>query len=73
MAASTADLQQWRDTLFQARLSGIREVRDSNGETMIYRSDSEMAAALLAADSAISAIGRARPVLSVRFSTSKGI
>jgi len=73
MAASLSDLQQWRDKLFQARMSGIREVRDQNGESVTYRSDAEMAAALAAADSAIAEAQSGRQVKSIIFRTSKGV
>lgn len=72
MAASLADLIRWRDELFQARLSGVRSVRDQNGEEIVYRSDSEMARALAAADAAIAA-AQAKPVNTILFRTSKGI
>lgn len=72
MAASLADLIRWRDELFQARLSGVRSVRDQNGEEIVYRSDSEMARALAAADAAIAAM-QAKPVNTILFRTSKGI
>lgn len=72
MAASLADLIRWRDALFEARLSGVREVQDQNGERISYRSDSEMARALAAADAAIAAT-QAKPVNTILFKTSKGI
>ena len=70
MAADPAELQAWRDALFRARLRGIREVRDSNGETVRYASDGEMAAAIAAADRALLA---RPPVHTIRFITSKGL
>lgn len=72
MAATLLDLHRWRDALFESRLSGIREVRDSNGETITYRSDAEMAAALAAADRAIADATKARP-RTIHFSTTKGL
>lgn len=72
MAASLADLIRWRDALFEARLSGVRSVRDQNGEEIVYRSDSEMARALAAADAVISA-AQAKPVNTILFKTSKGL
>jgi hypothetical protein len=71
MAASLAQLQAWRDSLLEARLSGVREVRDQNGESVVYRSDSEMARALAAADAAIAAAQRTPPN-TILFRTSKG-
>jgi hypothetical protein len=74
MAVLLSDLQKWRDKLFQARMSGIREVRDSNGETITYRSDAEMAAALAAVDRAIAERTQSgRPVKTILFTTSKGV
>jgi hypothetical protein len=73
MAGSLSDLQQWRDKLFRARMSGIREVRDANGEHITYRSDAEMATALAAADRAIAEIQSGRQVKTIIFRTSKGV
>lgn len=70
--AALADLIKWRDALFEARLSGVRRVRDQNGEEIEYRSDSEIAKAITAADAAIAAYGR-QPIKSIVFTTSKGI
>lgn len=72
MAATLVQLQAWRDSLFEARLSGVRRVRDSNGEEVEYRSDSEIARALAAADAAIAAARRS-PASTILFRTSKGI
>lgn len=65
-------LMAWRDSLLEARFSGIRSVRDQNGETIEYRSDAELARALAAAEAAIAAAGR-RPASTIRFATSKGL
>jgi len=70
--ASLADLIRWRDSLFEARLQGVREFRDQNGETVVYRSDAEMARALAAADAAIAA-AKAKPGNTILFRTSKGL
>lgn len=72
MAASLAQLQAWRDSLLEARLNGAREFRDQNGETVVYKSDAQMAAALAAADAAIAAAQRTPPN-TILFKTSKGI
>jgi hypothetical protein len=69
MAASLADLTRWRDELFQARLSGVREVVDQNGERIRYATDAEMARALAAADAAIA--GKRPSILYLK--TSKGL
>lgn len=70
--ASLADLTRWRDALFEARLQGVREFRDQNGETVVYKTDQQMAAALAAADAAIAA-AKAKPSNTILFRTSKGI
>ncbi|MGR9137148.1 hypothetical protein GUK36_15485 [Rhizobium leguminosarum] len=72
MAVSLQQLQAWRDSLLEARLQGVREFRDQNGETVAYKSDAEMARALAAADAAIAA-AQAKPVNTILFKTSKGI
>lgn len=68
-----SDLFAMRDRLLKARFAGLREVRDSNGETVVYKSDSEMAAALVALDQEIKRRSGNRPVTTIRFSTSKGL
>lgn len=70
--ASLADLIKWRDALFEARLQGVRSFTDQNGERVEYKSDSEMRAALAAADAAIAAASRAAPS-TIHFRTSKGL
>ncbi len=70
--ASLAQLTEWRDRLQDARFSGTRSVQDSNGERIEYKSDSEMARALAAIDSQISAAAN-RPASKITFSTSKGL
>lgn len=67
------DLLAARDRLLDARFRGIRRVRDSNGEEVEYRSDSEMAAALVALDNEIKRRSGDKPVTTIRFSTSKGL
>jgi hypothetical protein len=70
--ATPSELRAWRRALWKARLAGLREVRDGNGETIGYKSDSEMAAAIAAADSEIAALERPR-VSTAIFRTSKGV
>jgi len=72
MAAALSDLTAWRDKLMEARLRGVRRVRDSDGSEVEYRSDTEMARAIAAADRAIAEATTGRPVLSIKFNTSKG-
>jgi hypothetical protein len=70
--ATLADMIQMRDTLLRARASGAREIRDQNGEVLVYKGDAEMARALAALDSEIAAAQR-RPSNTIRFRTSKGL
>jgi hypothetical protein len=71
MAVPVADLQTWRDALVQARMTGTRRVRDADGSEIEYRSDSEIARAIAAADAMISAASP--PITTIRFDTSKGL
>lgn len=71
--ATLSELQAWRDALFAARLSGVREVRDQNGESIRYASDREVAAALAAADRAIAEAQAGRPPSTIIFRTSKNV
>lgn len=71
--ATLPELQKFRDDLFAARLGGVRRLRDQNGEEVEYRSDREMVSAIEAADRAISAASGRRPILTIRFQTSKGL
>lgn len=68
-----ADLLTARADLLAARVNGLREVRDSTGESISYKSDREMAAALAALDSEIAAMQRGPRSAVIRFSTSKGL
>ena len=70
--AALANLVKWRDGLVEARLAGVREYRDFNGEAVRYASDREMAAAIAAADRMIADASR-RPASTIRFNTSKGL
>ncbi len=71
--ASLAQLQQWRSNLLEARMNGLRRIRDQNGEEIEYRSDSEMARAIAAADREIAAMQSGSPPHSIRFVSSKGL
>jgi hypothetical protein len=57
--ASLAELQGWRNALFEARMQGVRTFTDQNGESVTFTSDREMAAAIAACDREIA--GHARP------------
>ena len=72
MALPLDQLHKARDALASARFDGVREYRDSNGESVEYKSDAEMARALAALDSEIAAATR-RPASTILFRTSKGI
>lgn len=69
MGVSVDQLVTWRDNLLRARLSGVREVSDQNGERIRYGSDSEMARAIAEAERRLSG---SHPT-TIRFSTSKGL
>lgn len=72
MAALTlSELQSLRDALIRARLGGLREVRDSNGESVTYKSDREMAAALANVESQIAQM-QSGAVNVIQFRTTKG-
>ena len=69
----TADqLRTWRDSLIESRLSGVLTVKDQNGEAITYKSDSEMAAAIRAADQLILETTGKHPNV-IRFLTTKGL
>lgn len=72
MALTVEQLTKARDDLIESRASGVRRVRDQNGEEVEYKSDAQMAAALAALDRQIAeATGQAAPH-TIRFHTSKG-
>ena len=64
-----ADLIAWRDRLIQARVSGARRVRDSDGSEVEYKSDSELARAL----GYVESLMRQPAVKTLKFYTSKGV
>ena len=70
--ATPSDLRAWRSALWDARMKGVREFRDQNGEAVQFKSDTEMASAIAAADAEIAALERPR-VSTVIFRTSKGV
>lgn len=73
MALSLTDLQRWRDGLVAARLKGVREFQDQNGERVAWKSDSEMAQAIAAADRMIADLQASKPPTTILFRTSKGV
>ena len=72
MALTPERLLAARDSLIEARATGVLTFRDQNGEQVNYKSDREMASALAALDREIAAVGGTRPTHTIRFSTSKG-
>lgn len=62
-----ATLQAWRNKLFEARMKGIRSLTDQNGESIVFASDREMAAAIAAADREIAALSGGRNPSTVYF------
>lgn len=71
-ALSLPELQGLRDALIRARLAGVREVRDQNGETVSYKSDAEMARAIANAEALIAQMQGNQPNV-IKFHTSKGV
>lgn len=67
-----ADLIRFRDDLLNARFSGVRRLRDQNGEEIEYRSDAELARAVAAVNAEIRA-ATAKPPNTIYFRTSKGV
>lgn len=65
-------LRDYREKLQDARFSGVRTVRDSNGEEITYRSQGEIERAIAALDSEIAALTSRRASL-IRLQTSKGL
>lgn len=70
--ATVTELQAFRTRLQESRYSGLREVRDANGEAVAYKSDGEMARAIAAIDAEIARLAGARPGLAYP-QTSKGL
>ena len=71
MALTLSDLQSLRDALIRARLGGVREIQDQNGERMAWKSDGEMARALADVEARIAAM-QSTPTTAIRFKVSKG-
>ncbi|MGV8987124.1 MAG: phage head-tail joining protein [Cypionkella sp.] len=67
-----AQVTALRDELVDLRVSGVRVITHQNGQSAIYKSFSEMAAAIAAIDSQIAAAGQSR-VGRFTFNTSKGL
>ena len=73
MALTLHQLQVARDSLVEARATGVMTFRDQNGEMVTYKSDTDQARALAALDQEIAALNGARPTHTIRFNTSKGL
>jgi hypothetical protein len=69
---SLHELLQLRNELIRARMSGVRTIRDQNGEELTYRSDREMAGALAHLESLISAKRSGATANVIKFRTTKG-
>jgi len=67
------DLQKARKWLQDARFQGFLTFRDQIGELVIYKADSEMAAASKAIDAVIARLEGRAPASTILFRTSKGI
>lgn len=72
-ALSLSELQGLRDALIRARLAGVREVRDQNGETVSYKSDAEMGRAIANCDALIAQMQSGQTPNVIKFRTSKGV
>lgn len=70
MAVSVEDLTQMRDALLTARAKGVKTLRVGS-ETVEYKTDAEMAAAINDLEARIQRASGTRPAM-VRFTTSKG-
>lgn len=73
MSVTLAQLHEYRDRLVDAKFSGALIVTDSNGDSIRYRSHSELAAALASLDAEIRRMGGNHPSTSITFNTSKGL
>lgn len=73
MALTVEQLAKARDDLMVARAQGVRSVRDQNGETVEYKTDREMAAALAALDRLIAELSGRKSPRTFLFRTSKGV
>ena len=70
--ADIQTLREYREKLQDARFSGVRTLRDSNGEEVTYRSQREIELAIAAIDSEINHLQRWRAAL-IGLHTSKGL
>lgn len=68
-----AELQERLESLQEARATGARRVRYSDGRETEFRSDAELVNAIGDLERQISTFGGRAPLKTVLFSTSKGI
>ena len=73
MAVTLIQLQEWRERLMDAKFSGVLMVQDSSGESIRYRSHSELAAALASLDAEIRNLTGGNRPSTIYFATSKGL
>lgn len=71
--ATLLELLEQRQTLTEARRSGVRAVGYSDGANVQYRSDAELAAAIANLDREIATAQGRRAVSRFTFRTSKGL
>lgn len=72
MTISLARLQDYREKLIEARMGSVREFEDQNGERVVYRSDAEIAQAIIAVNREIQSFERRSPT-AIMFRTTKGV
>ena len=73
MAVTLAQLEAYRERLLDAKFSGVRQVRDSNGDEVTYRSQTELDAAINSLDAEIRNLTGGHRPSTVKFQTSKGL
>ena len=72
MAVEATELTTLRDALLRARAAGVRTVTTSDGKSVTYTTDREMAAALADLERRIAATAGARPNR-INIQSSKGL
>ncbi|CAA2104952.1 hypothetical protein MBUL_02952 [Methylobacterium bullatum] len=72
MTVPLSRLRELRDDLIRARTNPVREFEDSNGERVVYRSDAELAQAIIQVNREIQTLERPSPT-AIMFRTSKGL
>jgi hypothetical protein len=72
MATEAEKLQAQIDALEAARMAGVQEIFDQNGERLRYASGTDMATALANAERRLLALTK-QPVNTIKFHTCKGL